>query len=102
VNGRPGREWHSALLTVHIRHLNIRFPSYGAPVALHKMKGWDSLCERARTGGLAYSCDAGDSALPEVARVPAFAGAFAGAYWLTLLDLVVRWLPMSLERDHSK
>lgn len=27
---------------------------------------------------------AGDSALPEVARVPAFAGAFAGAYWLTL------------------
>ena len=27
---------------------------------------------------------AGDSALPEVARVPAFAGAFAGVYWLTL------------------
>ena len=40
VNGRPGREWHSALLTVHIRHLNIRFPSYGAPLALHQMKGW--------------------------------------------------------------
>ena len=71
-------------------------------MALHKMEGWDSMRERARTGGLAYSCDAGDSALPEVARVPAFAGAFAGAYWLTLLDLVVRWLPMSLQRDHSK
>ena len=43
-------EWHSALLTVHIRHLNIRFPSYGAPLALHQMKGWDSLSERGLAG----------------------------------------------------
>jgi hypothetical protein len=46
ANGRPSQEWHSALLTVHIRHLNIWFPRYGAPLALHQMKGWDSLREQ--------------------------------------------------------
>jgi hypothetical protein len=50
----PGQEWHSGLLTVHIRHLNIWFPRCEAPLALHQMKAWDAL----RTGGLAYSSSA--------------------------------------------